>query len=112
MAASFMGVEQRRDHDDTRVSAKRIQFGETTEGGCRKVWEQGCYALKDSDGIPGPEVIADAFWQVHCRHRGAWCLELDLRFWMERWWPRDCGLRSTLRIPPITFASAPTRFPK
>lgn len=36
------------------------------------------------DSLLEPDVIADAYWQLHCQHRSAWTHELDLRPWAER----------------------------
>ena len=43
------------------------------------------YALKDEDGIVAPDMIADAYWHLHCQPRSAWTHEMELRPWMEAW---------------------------
>lgn len=43
------------------------------------------YALKERDGILGPDAIAENYWNLHCQQRSAWTHELDLRPWIETW---------------------------
>ena len=42
------------------------------------------YALKDQAGILNPEHIADTYWMLHQQPRDAWCHEMDLRPWSEK----------------------------
>lgn len=35
------------------------------------------------DGLLSPDAIAETYWQLHCQHRSAWTLELDLRPYKE-----------------------------
>ena len=37
-----------------------------------------------ADGLLSVEAIAETYWQLHCQHRSAWTLELDLRPWCEK----------------------------
>jgi NAD(P)-dependent dehydrogenase (short-subunit alcohol dehydrogenase family) len=41
------------------------------------------YGLKERDGMLSPDVIAEAYWQLHLQHRSAWTHEMDLRPWLE-----------------------------
>ena len=43
------------------------------------------YALRERDGILSPDVIAEAYWQLHLQPRSAWTHEMDLRPWIEAW---------------------------
>ena len=42
------------------------------------------YAARATDGILGPDHIADAYWFLHAQPRDAWTHELDLRPWTEK----------------------------
>jgi NAD(P)-dependent dehydrogenase (short-subunit alcohol dehydrogenase family) len=35
------------------------------------------------DGLLQPDAIAETYWQIHCQHRSAWTLDLDVRPWKE-----------------------------
>lgn len=43
------------------------------------------HALKDRDGILGPDAIAENYWNLHRQPPSAWTHELDLRPWIEPW---------------------------
>ncbi|TCI00599.1 SDR family NAD(P)-dependent oxidoreductase [Roseococcus sp. SYP-B2431] len=40
-------------------------------------------AAAGEDGLLNIDAIAEAYWQLHCQHRSAWTLELDLRPYKE-----------------------------
>ncbi len=40
-------------------------------------------AAAGEDGLLNIDAIAEAYWQLHCQHRSAWTLELDLRPFKE-----------------------------
>jgi NAD(P)-dependent dehydrogenase (short-subunit alcohol dehydrogenase family) len=41
-------------------------------------------AERGADSLLAPDMIAEAYWNLHRQHRSAWTHELDLRPWVER----------------------------
>jgi NAD(P)-dependent dehydrogenase (short-subunit alcohol dehydrogenase family) len=39
---------------------------------------------RGADSLLAPDMIAEAYWNLHRQHRSAWTHELDLRPWVER----------------------------